>query len=716
MPRAIDRDLFDLPEMSAPEEGPQLLHPVLQDFAPKIEQWILRALVQLGCLNGQSRKLRSLYRDLSDIVNVDPTLSDRRKISGALIDRHAQIAEESLQIEGSFMANLVTIANDLRLSETELELIAFATVYRQYPLLERVTDFILGHIDRSKLPFYLSKIFNHSLINCENAIKMESALVSTGLIELPRHARHRGRKFHELISLHPNLSNALLSKQFSLSDLLNMAIRRSEGTSLTVSDFDFMAHERDLVAAYLRAVKDKSGRNSSILLDGSPGVGKTHFARSIAQHCGFNVFEINEFDEELEAASINERLSFLLMAQRLMKNTSQNLIIFDEADAVLGSGVNLNRDRWQHSKASLNRILDTLTMPTIWITNQADCLDPAIGRRFDLTIRFRPMPAKTKKRLIQAAVPKGTVMPKWLNHVIHHENVTPARIEQAEHVSKLLAENEEDKQGDHFFSVLAQNIGVREPEFTEERPVNPFEFCSDFINASENMSALSQAISQVQEARLCLYGPPGTGKTAYARHLADQCELRLAEYRASDLLSAYVGQSEAQIRCMFAENDDSETLLFLDEADSLFRSRTLAKRNFEINQVNELLKGLEEFSGVFMASTNLLNELDPAVMRRFDFKVQLDYLKPDQSGQLFLELAKFFNIEIDDSAYESTKRALQRLNFLTPGDFAALARRGRVLPSVETCSELVELLQREMLTKPESRSAMGMGFTAELAA
>ena len=156
-----------------------------------------------------------------------------------------------------------------------------------------------------------------------------------------------------------------------------------------------------------------------------------------------------------------------------------------------------------------------------------------------------------------------------------------------------------------------------------------------------------------------------------------------------------------------------DCLLFLDEADSLVADRTGASQRWEVSQVNELLKGLEGFSGLFVASTNLMDRLDPAVMRRLDFKVHFGWLKPDQRWRLFLDLARHAGVSVRGLLARKLRRQLDAMHCLTPGDFALLARRLAIRP-VTDGQELLELLERETRHKPEVRSQGGIGFTARL--
>src|SRR5262249_49163191 len=157
--------------------------------------------------------------------------------------------------------------------------------------------------------------------------------------------------------------------------------------------------------------------------------------------------------------------------------------------------------------------------------------------------------------------------------------------------------------------------------------------------------------------RICLYGPPGTGKTAYGRHVAESLDRPLLVKRASDILSPYVGEAERNIARMFHEARLEGAVLLLDEADSLLRDRRGAVRAWEVTQVNEMLTQMEAFEGIFIASTNLIDSLDEAAMRRFDARVRLDYLAPGQAARMFMDLAQ--TLELDPAAELTT--TVQRL-------------------------------------------------------
>ena len=144
--------------------------------------------------------------------------------------------------------------------------------------------------------------------------------------------------------------------------------------------------------------------------------------------------------------------------------------------------------------------------------------------------------------------------------------------------------------------------------------------------------------------------------------------------RGSDLLGMYVGQTEAQIAAAFREARDDNAILVIDEADGFLRDRTGAQRNWEVTQVNELLTQMEAFDGIFIASTNLIDTLDAASLRRFDFKIRFDYLDREQRRAL---VAKACATSID-ARHNSAWTALDRLEAITPGDVAVALRQCKV--------------------------------------
>jgi SpoVK/Ycf46/Vps4 family AAA+-type ATPase len=177
--------------------------------------------------------------------------------------------------------------------------------------------------------------------------------------------------------------------------------------------------------------------------------------------------------------------------------------------------------------------------------------------------------------------------------------------------------------------------------------------------------------------------------------------------QASDVMSKYVGETEANMARMFEEAESEQAVLLLDEADSFLRSRRMAERNYEVSEVNEMLAGMERFAGIFVCTTNLFDEIDEAALRRFTFKLRFLALKAEQRERMFVAEA----LDGDAAKLSDEQRGrLAKLDQLTPGDFAAVKRQVDLLGTAFEPDEFLSQLEGEHRVKPEVRARRGIGF------
>jgi SpoVK/Ycf46/Vps4 family AAA+-type ATPase len=217
-----------------------------------------------------------------------------------------------------------------------------------------------------------------------------------------------------------------------------------------------------------------------------------------------------------------------------------------------------------------------------------------------------------------------------------------------------------------------------------------------------------QALQARGHGSLCFYGPPGTGKTALAEHIASTLAQPLNVRRASDLMSKYVGETEQNMAAMFREAEAENAILLLDEADSFLQDRRGAQRNHEVSEVNEMLQGMEHFHGIFICTTNLMDRIDQAALRRFTFKIGFQALSRAQRLALFAAEVYAGDAHRVDQGLE---KRLASLDHLCVGDFAAVKRQAAILGISMDPAEFLEQLEAEHRIKPEVRDARAMGFT-----
>lgn len=129
----------------------------------------------------------------------------------------------------------------------------------------------------------------------------------------------------------------------------------------------------------------------------------------------------------------------------------------------------------------------------------------------------------------------------------------------------------------------------------------------------------------------------------YARYLANELGIEVVFKRASDLLSMWVGGTEENIAEAFAEAKSKKAMLIFDEADSFLQNRNNAQRNWKITQVNEMLTWMETHEYPFVCTTNFMETLDEASLRRFTFKIRFDFMSKDSVNSAF---EYFYGIKI----------------------------------------------------------------------
>jgi len=130
-------------------------------------------------------------------------------------------------------------------------------------------------------------------------------------------------------------------------------------------------------------------------------------------------------------------------------------------------------------------------------------------------------------------------------------------------------------------------------------------------------------------------GPPGTGKTMGAQVLANELNMELYRIDLSQIVDKYIGETEKNIRLIFDQAKKSNSILFFDEADSLFGKRVEAQSSndrFANIESSLLLQCIEEYSGISLLATNNYSAIDPAFVRRFKYLIQ--FRMPDAGLRL----------------------------------------------------------------------------------
>ena len=322
-------------------------------------------------------------------------------------------------------------------------------------------------------------------------------------------------------------------------------------------------------------------------------------------------------------------------------------------------------------------------------------MDEAIIRRFDYVLEFKTPPKKIRKKFL---LKYADLSPKTIKILSSHKYLTPAVIERNIKVWKSCSNDEKTLIRMINNTLTAQGYSKIMKKKSKKKKFNlPNFYNPKFINSDENLENIIDGLKENPQARICLYGIAGTGKSAFGKYIAKKLSKEVIIKKGSDLLGMFVGESEKNIANAFKEAKDKKAVLIFDEVDSFLQDRNNAYRNWEISQVNEMLTQMEEFDGVFIATTNLIDNLDKASLRRFDIKIEFKALNPNQLQELFVSVCKELKIEIDKNILDKVRY----LNNVTLGDFGMIMRQNR-FNKITLSKNLYNKLKQETNLKQNS--------------
>ena len=471
-----------------------------------------------------------------------------------------------------------------------------------------------------------------------------------------------------------------------------------------------------------------SGECANILLYGAPGTGKTSFARTLAHQLGKKCFQIAQDTRGYDRSACTPEFRFaaLQICDKQIDNKN-SLIIVDEADDMLrgngGFGGFLfalgGTESSKGDKGLLNDVLDNIKTPTIWITNTpAEALDESSRRRFDYSIRFEPLNAIQRKSIWQNNISKmhmeSLVDEHTATFFAERYDVNAGIITKVlSNVKKLAPEQNEVR--NTVEKLMAQHCELLNIKVDDNKLLPAKDYSLDGLNIKGDLE-LEKIVSAVRKYQndpignspdrprmnLLLSGPPGTGKTEFVKYLGCVLNTKVAVKMGSDLLSMYVGGTEHNIKAAFAQAEAEHAILFLDEIDGLVQSRDRANRSWEVTQVNELLYQMENFNGIMIGATNFIQNLDPAIMRRFTFKLSFDYL--DNYGKIV-----FFERMFDTKLSTTERKRLEAIENLTPGDFRTARQSLYYLDEVSNAARLSALEQESSVKRTSYKQENNSG-------
>ncbi|HEY2254837.1 MAG TPA: AAA family ATPase, partial [Variovorax sp.] len=615
--------------------------------------------------------------------------------------------------------NIDALAGLLQLNKAERALLLYGTLARyQRDLRSLLVEFKVNNAPEAYAA--IAEVAGVNASEVGEALRAGSRLERIGLVE-NLISEHNITDLADLMKVSEKLPPVLMREYRDRNELMAVFTRPSAKSSLSVHDFSFVEDDARMLVTLLRAAVARKEAGVNVLLYGPPGTGKTELAKVVAQAAGLELFEVEYADRDGNSLSGRDRYRSLQIAQVFLKGSEQAALLFDEVEDVFPpistEAAQLMARAEQipspasgsvSGKAWVNQILESNAVPTLWVTNRIEQIDPAFRRRFAYHLELKSPPPGAREQLVRKTLEGVTVSDAFTAKLAGRKGLTPAQIRTAvrfaalamtEHASVESLIERQLKNADLALGTL-DAPGAR-------RSVTTYDMDMLNVESRFEIPRIVEAVKARGHGTLCFYGAPGTGKTALAEHLARSIGRPLIIKQASDLMSKYVGETEQNMAAMFKEAEAEKAVLLLDEADSFLQDRRGAQRTYEVTEVNEMLQGMERFDGIFVCTTNLMDRLDQAALRRFTFKIKFMPLTAGQRERMFVNEA----LGGDASLLSNDIRLrLAKLSQLCPGDFAAVKRQTEILAVEFSVGEFLDQLDAEHRIKPEVRESRGMGF------
>jgi transitional endoplasmic reticulum ATPase len=452
-----------------------------------------------------------------------------------------------------------------------------------------------------------------------------------------------------------------------------------------------------------------------VLLHGPPGTGKTLLAKAVASETNSNFFVIN--GPEIMSKYYGQSEENLRKKFEEAEKESPSIIFIDEIDAIAPKREESKGEVERRVVAQLLALMDGLKsrgkVVVIAATNIPNSIDPALRRpgRFDreivigvpnqegriniLKIHTRNMPLSKDVDLEAISeVTHGFVgadlesLAKEAAMIVLRKIFPDLKLYEEEAISEELLKKLQITQADLFEALKTVKPSALREVLIEVPNVS----WTDVGGLDDVKQELQEAVDwplKHPEAfkrlgisppkGVLLYGAPGTGKTMLAKAVAHESKANFILVKGPELLSKWVGESEAGVRKVFEKaRQTAPCIIFFDEIDALTPRRGLSPDSHAtervVNQLLTEIDGLEEMHGVvIIGATNRPDIVDTAMLRpgRFDRIILTPVPEKATRKKIFEIHTANMPITLKKSKAKITKTATKKKGKTSTSDMAA---------------------------------------------
>jgi len=678
------------------------------DHTPLLQLWVLRALkpdrIRKSLVRKQDFRDDDVARflDLHEWIDCEKDKFDQKQIFRQMDQALVQLEANPPPLPKACRRNCDMLGRKIGLSRRERSLLYLLTMFSGTSIFRDLLIVTDPKTQRDKIMLF-SRMTGMTVREVQSCTSRESHLISSALAKWSRD--HRSRPRFGLIN--ESMGEKLAESECSIKVILGSFVHPAPKPSLSFRDYPHVAETIRDMRQHIRSALRSKKKGVNIFIHGRPGTGKSELSRVIAREMRAELYEIAFEDEEGDPVPGLKRLEHLRAAQSLLNN-QRSLLVYDEAEDVFSGEGFLEKSLASKRKAWMNRFFESNAIPTFWISN-SNRLDPAFLRRFDFILELKVPPRHQRIRTFRK-ICRPIISEHLVEKLAHFNTLSPGIVAKAHEVASGI--HAHASRQDYERSLLRQikqtleSQGIDTTRIEQQVAKMPGLYDLRYLSCDMPLDTLPRNIHDHPSCRICLYGPPGTGKTTLGYWLARETGQEIVTKKASDLIGPYLGMTEQNIATAFEEAREDNSILMIDEVDSFLQDRNAAQRSFEVQQVNELLTQMEHFEGTFIASTNLMDGIDQAALRRFDLKLRFGYLNGEQLQGLLLSSCRELNLT---APLKADHAAIGQLANATPGDFANCRRQAR-FRSFRSAGEFVEAMAEECRIKAD-RGNRKLGFS-----
>lgn len=447
--------------------------------------------------------------------------------------------------------------------------------------------------------------------------------------------------------------------------------------------------------------------NTNVFMYGAVGLGKTEISKTISRMCDKKLVKINLSNY----VDLDKKPNILNLVKRIVSNydSRETIILFDEAHEYF------SEDELGLKTTDIHELLD-INIPKIFISNYT-MFKSSYKRRFDYILEISQKQQRANITKLLKDYFEDMLPDNILDKIVKHKNINIAV------VHKCL--NFFDTKGDYTYKdivkyfnsylklIVAEKISDKLEDNKKKKEDSLYHL--EYINTKTDLKSIIDTLDKQEgnekTARLLFYGEPGTGKSEFGKELAKELGMKADIIYSSDILSKFVGETEGNIKNIFKKAKEKNRVLIIDEIDSLIFDRRGAHTNHEVSAVNEILKRMENFDGIFIGTTNNLDQLDKASIRRFDMVIEFKHVNKEKIVDVFKTYSTKAGIKHKKIPVEVIHR-LKQLSNVSLGDFGAALRRSKFSP-IKTHKEFLKVLEEMVEVKTKnSYSSKTMGFVS----